>query len=120
MTSIKKSKNKEVQEFLDKIKMVNSEKSDILIKIRQIIFDTFLKAEERIMYGGIVFFFDNKMFSGLFLNKEHITLEFSKGFIMKDPHDFLEGKGKYRRHLKFRTMDDIANNDVLFFVQQAV
>lgn len=120
MTSMKKSENVEVQKFLDEIKMIDAEKSDILFEIRQIIFDFFPTTDERIMYDGIVFFFNDEMFSGLFLNKKHVTLEFSKGFLMKDPHDFLEGRGKYRRHLKTRTMEDLVNNDVRFFVQQAV
>lgn len=120
MTSMKKSENVEVQKYLDEIQMIDAEKSDILIEIRQIIFDFFPKIDERIMYDGIIFFFNDEMLSGLFLNKKHVTLEFSKGFLMKDPHDFLQGRGKYRRHLKFRTMEDIVNNDVHFFVQQAV
>lgn len=120
MASMKKSDRVEVQKFWDKIKMVDAEKSDVLIEMRQIILDLFPNADEKIMYGGIVFFFDDVMFSGLFLNKNHVTLEFSKGFLMKDPHDFLEGRGKYRRHLKIRKMEDIVNNDVRFFVLQAV
>lgn len=120
MTSIKKPDNKEVQKFLTEIKMIDAEKSDMLIELRQVIFDSYPKTDEKVMYGGIVFFMNDEMFSGLFLNKNHVTLEFSQGFLMKDPHNFLEGKGKYRRHLKIRTMDDIVNNDVRFFVQQAV
>lgn len=120
MTSKKKSENVEVQKFLDKIKIIDATKSPILFEIRQIIFNFFPKTDERIMYGGIVFFLNDEMFSGLFLNKKHVTLEFSKGFLMQDPHDFLEGKGKYRRHMKIKTMEDIVNNNVHFFVQQAV
>jgi hypothetical protein len=120
MTSMKKPENPEVQKFLDEIKIIDADKSDILIEIRQIIFDFFPKTDERVMYGGIVFFLNDEMFSGLFLNKNHVTLEFANGFLMKDPHGFLEGKGKYRRHLKIMKMADIANKEVHFFVQQAV
>lgn len=117
---MKKSKNKDVQKILDEIKMIDSEKSDILIEIRQIIFDFFPKAEEKMMYSGIVFFFNDEMFSGLFLNKKHLTLEFSKGFLMEDPKDQLEGKGKYRRHLKIFTKEDVLSKGVSYFVKQAV
>ncbi|MEO9885943.1 MAG: DUF1801 domain-containing protein [Balneola sp.] len=54
------------------------------------------------------------------MNKNHITLEFSKGFLMNDPDDVLEGSGKYRRHLKIKTYEDIENKDVTFFVKQAI
>lgn len=117
---MKKYENAEVQKFLDEISMVDAEKTDTLIEMREIIFETFPETKEKIMYGGIVFFFDDEMFSGLFLNKNHVTLEFSKGFLMKDPNAFLEGKGKYRRHLKISAKEEIVNKKVGFFVQQAI
>lgn len=120
MSSMKTSKNEEVQQFLTEIKRVDAEKSDTLIEVREIIFHYFPETSERIMYGGIVFFLDDEMFSGLFLNKNHITLEFSKGFLMKDPDRLLEGKGKYRRHLKLLREEDILSKDVSSFVKQAV
>jgi len=99
---------------LEEIKVIDTEKSKVLIKIRQIIFDLFPKTDERIMYGGIVFFFNEEMFSGVFLNKKHVTVEFSKGFLMQDSHALLEGKGKYRRHLKLKSMEDIVNYNLAF------
>ncbi len=117
---MKKSENEEVQKFLNEIKIIDAEKSDILIEMRQIIFNFFPKTDERIMYGGIVFFLNDEMFSGLFLNKKHITLEFSKGFLMEDTNSHLEGKGKYRRHIKIKVLEDIVNKNVRFFVKQAV
>lgn len=117
---MKKSKNEGVQNFLNDIKMIDAEKSEILIEIRQIIFNFFPKTDERIMYGGIVFFLNDEMFSGLFLNKKHISLEFSNGFLMKDPNSILEGKGKYRRHLKILTKEDVLSKGVSSFVKQAV
>ncbi len=115
-----KSKNKDVQKFLNDIKMINAEKADMFIEVREIIFKYFPKTDERIMYGGIVFFLNAEMFCGLFLNKNHITLEFSKGFLMKDSKKILEGKGKYRRHLKLITKEDIVIKNLSSFVKQAV
>ena len=40
---------------------------------------------------------------GIFTYSEHVTLEFSQGFRMDLGPGFLEGNGKYRRHIKFRT-----------------
>jgi hypothetical protein len=119
-TSMKKSKNEEVQKFLNELKIVDAEKSDTLIELREIIFNYFPKTDERIMYGGIVFFLNDEMFSGLFFNKKHITLEFSKGYLLEDPNSILEGKGKYRRHIKLLTKEDIISKEVSSFVKQAV
>ncbi|WP_044403962.1 DUF1801 domain-containing protein [Lacinutrix sp. Hel_I_90] len=117
---MKKSENEKVQKFLDEIMLIAAGKADTLIEIREIVFNHFPKTDERIMYGGIVFFLNDEMFSGLFLNKKHISLEFSKGFLMEDPNSFLEGKGKYRRHLKLLTKEDILSKDVSSFVKQAI
>jgi|TARA_R100000027_G_scaffold34389_1_gene25229 hypothetical protein len=117
---MKKIENEGVQNFLNEIKLIDSNKSNMLILIRDIILNAFPKTKEKIMYGGLVFFLHDEMFSGLFLNKNHVTLEFSKGYLMEDPKKILEGKGKYRRHLKILTSEDILNKEVSFFVKQAV
>ncbi len=96
------SKNEKVQNFLNDLKSVDIESFDTVTEMRQIIFDAFPESEEKIMYGGIVFFFKTEMFSGIFVYKNHVTLELSNGFLMKDPNGYLEGKGKYRRHIKIR------------------
>lgn len=115
-----KTEDEKVQKYLNEIERVAAERSNTLIEMREIVLSICPRADEKIMYGGLVFFFDGEMFAGLFLNKHHVTLEFSKGFIMKDPHGFLEGTGKYRRHLKIKTMEDVIKKDVRFFVKQAV
>ena len=114
------SKNENVQKFLDHIEIMDNEKFDILCQARAIFLNTYQKVDEKIMYGGIVFFFNSEMLSGLFVNKDHVTFEFSRGFLMKDPDKRLEGKGKYRRHLKLRTKGDILTKEVESFVEQAL
>ncbi|MEE9449171.1 MAG: DUF1801 domain-containing protein [Ignavibacteriaceae bacterium] len=115
-----KSKNKKVQNFLDEIMMIDPEKHNPLLEMREIVYDVYPETNERIMYGGIMFSINFEDFSGLFVRQKHISFEFSKGFLMKDPNKFLEGNGKYRRHLKIRTNADIKNKKVIFFVKQAV
>jgi hypothetical protein len=39
---------------------------------------------------------------------------------MKDPFQHLEGKGKYRKHLKILRSEDILRKEVTFFINQAV
>lgn len=72
------------------------------------------------MCGGILFSLDSEDFSGLFVRQKHISFEFSKGFLMKYFNKFLEGSGKFRRHLKIRTKEDIKNKKIEFFVKQAL
>jgi len=59
-------------------------------------------------------------FGGLFVYKSHISFEFSMGVNMKDPKHELEGKGKFRRHLKIKSLQDIKDKNVQFYVNQIV
>ncbi|HJN25298.1 MAG TPA: DUF1801 domain-containing protein [Rhodospirillales bacterium] len=75
--------------------------------------------EEDIKYGGIVFLKEGKIIGGIFSYKDHLSVEFSRGAQFDDPNSRLEGKGKHRRHLKFRDLDDIQSQDTETFIQQA-
>ncbi len=113
------SKNKKVQDFLNDIKLLDHEKYLILTNLREIVFKRHGETDERIMYGGIMFSL-NDDFGGLFVRKNHVSFEFTQGFLMYDPDDILEGTGKYRRHLKIRSISDIESKNVEFFVSQIV
>ena len=117
---MKTSKNEKVQSYLDNIQMIDGEAFHILTALRNIIFKNYPKTEERFMYGGIMFSFEAEYFAGVFVRKNHISLEFSKGFLMADPDHFLEGGGKYRRHLKIRKNSEVPGKRVDFFVEQAL
>ncbi|MDA3941242.1 MAG: DUF1801 domain-containing protein [Spirochaetia bacterium] len=114
-----RSKKEQVQKFLEDIMMINSEKFKILQKLRKIVFSNYPKTNERIMYGGIMFSFEND-FGGLFVRKNHISFEFVFGVYMDDPHNILEGTGKLRRHIKIRTLTDIEDKKVDSFVKQSL
>ena len=115
---MKKSKNKDVQKFLDELKKFDLEKFTIVEKSRKIVFSEYPKVSERIMYGGIMFTLDND-FGGLFVSKNHVSFEFSNGNKFKDPEKLLEGTGKFRRHLKLKSATDVKNKKVSYFVKQA-
>ena len=116
---MRNSNNVDVQVFLEEIMMVDSEKFEILQNLRKIVFSNFPEANERIMYGGIMFSIEDD-FGGLFVRKNHISFEFSYGANMNDPHKILEGTGKLRRHLKIRSLADIEDKKVEFFVRQSL
>lgn len=90
------------------------------MEMRKMVFDTYPDTTEKFMYGGIIFSHGDEHFSGVFVRTNHISFEFSNGFKMKDPDNILEGGGKFRRHLKIRTYEDIQNKAVSFFVKQAL
>ena len=65
-------------------------------------------------YGGEVLACDpdsdKKFVGGIYVYKDHVSLEFSQGALFDDPDGRLEGKGKGRRHLKqFCTISSLPN-----------
>ncbi len=75
-------------------------------------------------YGGELFApypGDEKVcVGGIFIYTNHLSLEFTQGAGFDDPDGLLEGKGKYRRHLKLRTPQDIETKRARFFLEQAL
>ncbi len=90
--------------------------------------DRFIKevcpaAGRRSMYGGIVFELElgnpKTLVCGHFVYKNHVSLEFTKGYELRDPNGVLEGNGKYRRHIKLTRQDDIYDKSVRSMIEQA-
>lgn len=114
------SSNKKVNNFLNDIQATFPDNFTIVEEIRS----AFLKAnneiEEDIKYGGIIFNFSGELIGGIFIYKNHISIEFSNGAQFNDPQGLLEGKGKMRRHLKILDKSDIQKKDISFYIKQAV
>ena len=111
------SANAAVQEFIEKIMVEDEAKYQILKAVRKIVFTYYPKMEERMMYGGILFSLAKDV-AGVFVYKHHVSLELSNGYRFEDKENLLEGKGKYRRHLKLRSIEEIETKDLAYFVKQ--
>jgi hypothetical protein len=72
-------------------------------------------------YGGEVLAHDpdsdKKFVGGIYVYKDHVSLEFSQGASFNDPDGRLEGKGKNRRHLKFEAVNDVADKGAEGFLE---
>ena len=77
------------------------------------------KVAERVMYGGILFSAPEQ-FCGVFAYSAHITMEFGRGAELEDTHGMLEGKGKFRRHIKLQTLADIESKHLKDYIAQAL
>ena len=76
-------------------------------------------AEEEIKYGGLLFIIDKRLFCGIFIRKNHISIEFERGAEMRDLANFLEGSGTNRRHLKTFQQEDIKSKKVEYYIRQS-
>ncbi len=116
---MKSGENNKIELFLADITVIDRAKSEQLLLIRKLVHQICRGCEEEIKYGGLVFNMKSELICGIFIRQKHISLEFGLGSEFSDPKGHLEGAGKYRRHLKIRTDEDIKEKNVLNFLKQA-
>lgn len=107
------------KKFLKELRDYDSEKYKIVTTLRNLILKANKNASEEIKYGGLLYS-DKKPYTGLFVSKNHVSMEFSEGAKFTDPKNILEGSGKYRRHLKLKTLNDIKRASINNFLKQAL
>ena len=113
------SNNKKVQEYLLDLQQTSEEKFQLTLTIRQCFFECNQALSEEIKYGGLVFTLSEELVGGIFSYKKHLSIEFSHGATFDDQHAVLEGKGKFRRHIKIFNHADIDDKKVSYYVSQA-
>jgi len=93
--------------------MSNQMLADLEAEIISFITSNLAEISSEPKYGGLLFkSARNDHFCGVFVYKEHISIEFGEGYRLTDPDGLLQGKGKYRRHLKYADRSEV-NWDVL-------
>lgn len=107
-----------VEAFLQDVREHRADLFPIVARLRAIVLATGPSITEEVKYGGLLFSC-GPSFCGVFPYKAHVTLEFSQGALLADPHGFLSGHGKFRRHIKLETLQDIETRHVAGYVAQA-
>lgn len=105
--------------LLQDIRLMGEDRYRLMEAVRQLVHRTIKPVREEVKYGGIVFS-SGVMFCGVFAYRSHVSLEFGFGARIDDGPGFLEGSGKYRRHLKLRSMDDIPGKQVASYLASAL
>lgn len=111
--------NHKIDNFIQDIMLIDKDKGVMLISLRKLVLKIDSKVKEEIKYGGLVFVDDTRLFCGIFIRKNHISVEFDRGIEFQDPDTFLEGSGKLRRHLKIFQPEDIKKKKVAYYVKQS-
>lgn len=106
-----------VEEFVHTLEISNIEKYGIVRAIREKVKSHHSKVAERMMYGGIMFSLEEDL-GGVFVYSNHISFEFGQGYLFDDSFNLLEGKGKFRRHLKINSKDDKSFINLDFYLKQ--
>ncbi len=111
---------KRIVELLRDFDLVHPELGKIIQSLRKKILSIAPNSKEKVMYGGIIFSIPNRMFCGLFLRKNHVSVEFDLGYLLIDTEKHLEGSGKYRRHLKIHNKEEVGIKQVESFIKQSL
>ena len=110
--------NQKVKNLLDYWEIDNPALYEIANSVRTRILQLAGTVDEEVKYGGILFAAPEP-FCGIFVYKQHVSVEFSHGAKIADPHGLLEGKGKGRRHLKLHTLEDVENKYLMDYLRLA-
>jgi len=112
--------NQKVENLIHDIESISMDQFQIGLAIRELFFKLEQSVTEDVKYGGLIFSGNKEMMSGIFFYKEHISIEFGQGSEFSDSDTVLEGKGKFRRHIKINNYDEIISKKVEGFIQQAI
>jgi len=107
-----------VAAFLKDLSEQRHDLFQIATRLREIALAAGPAITEEVKYGGILFS-SNDGFCGIFAYSAHVTLEFSDGARLPDPHAVLAGGGKHRRHIKLVTLQEIEAKHVEQYVALA-
>ena len=112
--------NKIIEQFIKNIFQKDHSHGEMISELKELALFINPKATLNIKYGGLCFFIDNELCTGFFVYTKHLSVEFGQGFEFTNKYKQLEGKGKYRRHIKLLNLDDIEKKHVEYYLKQAL
>lgn len=104
--------------------MTDEEKQSLVNLLDSLVTSTVPKAVSISKYGGTLYTLKPEekegQFCGVFPMKAHVQLSFSQGASLDDPDAVLLGAGKSRRHLNFKSLDQVDANVVKRLCKAAI
>ena len=100
-----------ISKLLDDIRLLDPQRFELVQALREIILGLDSTISEEVKYGGFLFSAVTA-FCGVFSYAKHVSLEFGAGASLSDKFKVLEGEGKFRRHIKLSSVQDILGKHV--------
>lgn len=104
-----------VDEFIKK--KVPAKHHPTVRMIRRLMREAAPKAEEGFSYGMPMWKM-KKMAAWLMPQPEYVSLGFTHGTSFEDKYGLLEGKGKVGRHIKLRSVKDVDEKKLTYYIKQ--
>jgi hypothetical protein len=108
----------DIDDLLADIRLADEDRYQIVQSLRRLVASVSPDITEELNYGGLLYSAGSP-FCGVFAYARHVSLEFSRGADLADPHAVLEGQGKKRRHIKIVQRGDIFKKNVREYVERA-
>lgn len=100
-----------ISRLLEDIRLLDAGRFELVQSLRELILNLDPSISEEVKYGGLLFS-AGKPFCGIFSYTKHVSLEFGAGASLPDAFKVLEGEGKFRRHIKLMSAQDISGKHV--------
>lgn len=110
---------KSVNALLEDVRLLGDEQLSTVEAVRELVKARLPSVTEEVKYGGILFA-SGVPFCGVFAYKDHVSVEFSRGSSIPDTPGHLEGGGKFRRHIKLRSLKDVQAKQLVYYFQPAL
>lgn len=108
-----------ISKLLEDIRHLDTGRFELVQALREVVLGLDSSITEEVKYGGFLFSVE-KPFCGVFSYAKHVSLEFSEGASLPDQFNVLEGKGKFRRHIKLSSAHDITGKHVRTYLVSAL
>jgi hypothetical protein len=98
------------------IEQFPSELRSVMFQLRGYIHEIVPDATEAIKWRSATFSYGNKPVCYIAGLKNHVTLAFHNGLMLRDPDGLLSGTGKYLRYIRFRSIGEIDEDQVRIWI----
>ncbi len=112
--------SRSVSALLEDVRLASEEFYDLVQAVRLCVQKSCRSISEEVKYGGILFSSEGLPFGGVYVYRQHVSVELSCGASIADSFGHLEGAGKGRRHIKLRSIDDIEGKHLAAYLTLAV
>lgn len=109
-----------VAAWLGDLELRSPEHHAMITEVNRLFGEANSQITRQIKYGGIVVLLDEVLVGGLFAYRDHVSIEFSHGAQLSDPHQVLVGSGKHRRHIQLADPADVSHKHVADYVRAAL
>lgn len=103
-------------EVIEYIEQVPSRYRSILYRLRDLLYGVVPGASEAVKWGVPSFSYRGKVVCYIAAFKNHVTFAFYNGIMLNDPEGRLLGTGKWMRYLKFRSPEDIDEEQMKIWI----